>query len=102
MSIDWDHDLSLAAEGDRSYPIASICGLCSDGADQCFRGVQHRLGVENDPPLPRPLESRLLGSGCDLLSCGVIRDGPNATGPKINTDDAHVVIRSITVALGHR
>jgi hypothetical protein len=34
MSIDWDHGLSLAAEGDRSYRIASICGLCSDRADQ--------------------------------------------------------------------
>ena len=54
--------------------------------------MQHGLGIEDDPTLARPLKIRLLGSGCDLLSCGVICDDPDATSSKINTNSAHVVI----------
>jgi len=34
MSVDWHDCLSLTAERDRSYVIASVCGLCGDSADE--------------------------------------------------------------------
>jgi hypothetical protein len=34
MSVDWDDCLSLTAEGDRSYLIASVCGRCGDSTDE--------------------------------------------------------------------
>jgi hypothetical protein len=34
MAVDWHDCLSLTAEGDRSYLIASVCRLCGDGADE--------------------------------------------------------------------